>query len=159
MGEQRVAMCGDLTQRAPRSLLELFKRIPPAELVLIAPAGRERHGVELSEDLRRVTRSGSPGELDGVDVLYLPGLPAGDGSSALDPEVRERYAFNATSARSLPQSAVVISPMPVIDEVDQSYRNDPRVRLFGPSDRSVTVRMAVLDRYLPSSAGFEIDRS
>jgi aspartate carbamoyltransferase catalytic subunit len=50
----------------------------------------------------------------------------------------------------LPPGAIVLSPLPVIDEINQSARRDARLRMFWQSDQAVFVRMALLERFAAS---------
>lgn len=143
--EQVIAISGDLTQRAARSLITAFGVVPPRRLVLMGAPERETHAVELPATLDMITECRDPDDVDDVDVLYLPGLPENSTNGALEVADRRRFAFSGARAGRLPSSAVVLSPLPVIDEVAEDCRNDPRVRLFGPSDRAVSVRAAVLE--------------
>ena len=151
IGEQHVVICGDLTMRATRSLLRLLTRFPPSRLTLVAPPSRAEHEVDLGPRLRRRTSFGDFGNLPDADILYLPGLPARKGDEHLDGAVRAGYAFGAEAARLLPRRSVVLSPLPVVDEVAEDYRHDPRMRMFEQSDLAVAVRASVLVQVRASS--------
>jgi aspartate carbamoyltransferase catalytic subunit len=145
VGDLRVGICGDLTMRATRSLLQLLTRRPPRQLVLVAPPSRREHGIDLGPDLAARTITREPDDLAGLDVLLLAGLPQGAGPAELDAPARHRYALTGDRVCTLDPGAVVLSPMPVIDEISPAARLDPRVRMFDQSDLGVFVRMAVLD--------------
>lgn len=145
VSEQVVAISGDLNSRAARSFIDILGTFPPRKLVVMAAPGRRERMARLSQALAAVTEERDPADIDDVDVLYLPGLPERSTSGDLDEAERSRFAFTAARAEHMKPSAVVLSPMPVIDEVADDCRDDPRVRLFGPSDRSVSVRAAVLE--------------
>jgi aspartate carbamoyltransferase catalytic subunit len=146
MHDLTIGVCGDLRSRCARSLLRVLTRRTPRELVLISPAGRDEVGAALDGHLLERTTRRSTGDFSGLDVLYLTGLPQGRGADELNGEARAVFALNGTTVRSLPTDAVVLSPMPVIDEIAAELRADPRVRVFSQSDRGVQVRMAVLER-------------
>lgn len=148
VSELSVAICGDLTMRATRSLLKLFDRRPPASLRLIAPDGRRDHGVDFSPALAAVTQDSAVDDLAGVDVLYLPGLPARRDGVELGPEERLLYAATAATLELLASDAVILCPLPAIDEVQPAVREDSRLRMFQQSDSSVFVRMAMLELVL-----------
>jgi aspartate carbamoyltransferase catalytic subunit len=141
----RVMMCGDLTMRAARSLLSLFARRPPASLRLVAPESRRAHGIALGALLSERTLVATLDDLADVDVLYLVGLPAGRGRAHISPGERADYTLDAARLEHLPRDAVVLSPLPVVDELDAVARRDPRVKMFEQSDRGVWLRMAVLE--------------
>ena len=141
--DAHIMLCGDLTARSVRSLVRLLERFPPARLSLISPPGRSLD-VELGTTLAKRVTMGDSLHPAGVDVLYLAGLPEGLGDDRLDANRRRQYALTPEVLDDLPKVAAVLSPLPVVDEVDPSTRSDPRVKMFEQSDRGVFVRMAVL---------------
>jgi aspartate carbamoyltransferase catalytic subunit len=132
-----VAICGDLRMRAVRSLARLFARFPPRRLVGFSDP-RLGDGTEIAADNRE------PWQLDDVDVLYVAGIPHG----ALDEPGRARLRVDRKALAALPRTAVVLSPMPVIDEIAASVRSDPRIRMFQQSDDGLFVRMALIETLL-----------
>lgn len=144
----RVTICGDLGMRAVRSLLRLFVRRPPAEIILVAPRGRDDPGVDLPPSLQRRVRRASPNDLPATDVLYLPGLPERHAGTTLGAAERRPYTATPRLLESLATDGVVLSPLPVVDEIDDEVRRDPRMRAFEQSDRGVHVRIAVLEYVL-----------
>jgi aspartate carbamoyltransferase catalytic subunit len=129
-----VAVVGDLRMRAARSLLRLLERRRPAALVAITDddfLGPHAVNVERRE----------PWRLDDVDVLYVVGMP----HESLPLERRERLLVGEDALASLPADAVVLSPLPVIDEIAPAARHDRRIRIFDQSDWSVPVRVAILE--------------
>lgn len=148
---QRLAICGDLTMRATRSLLEYLDRRPPSKLILITPESRRSHGVSLGPVLQERTSFRTLDDLEGIDVLSMCGLAPKLGDDHLDDAERAEFVLDPVRLRTLPSDAIVLSPMPVIDEIAPEARLDRRVRLFEQSDLSVAVRMAVLDQLLVTS--------
>jgi len=138
-----LAIVGDPRMRAVRSLLALLARRPPASLTLIAD-GEHLRDVQLPPSLQSRACVGSWDALGGMDVLYVAGIP--HQSLPLD----RRDALLATAARvaGLPPRCVLLSPMPVIDEMDPCVRRDGRNRMFEQSDLGLFVRMAILDHVL-----------
>jgi aspartate carbamoyltransferase catalytic subunit len=143
VSELTVAICGDLRMRAVRSLLRLFARFPPRHLVAIsdprltadAPDDADAGpGAKHAEDR-------APWDVDDVDVLYVAGLPHG----ALDEPGRARLRVDRKALAALRPDAVVLSPMPVIDEIATTARSDPRIRMFRQSDDALFVRMALIE--------------
>jgi aspartate carbamoyltransferase catalytic subunit len=145
----RVAICGDLTMRAVRSMLALFSRRPPRALVLIAPPQRRAHGVSLSPALAPVVEVRGGASFEDVDVVLMAGLPPGPADFFVDPPTRAAYALSERNVGTLAGDAVVLSPMPVIDEISTAVRHDPRVRMYEQSDLGVSVRCAVLRALSP----------
>jgi aspartate carbamoyltransferase catalytic subunit len=137
VSELTVAICGDLRMRAVRSLLRLFARFPPRRLVAITDP-------HLADDGRPLAEQRKPWDVDDVDVLYVAGIPHG----ALDEPGRARLRVDRKALAALPPDAVVLSPMPVIDEIATTVRSDPRIRMFQQSDDALFVRMALIEALL-----------
>jgi aspartate carbamoyltransferase catalytic subunit len=142
-----IGVCGDLRTRSSRSLLHLLTRFRPGKLRLIAPQGRETHGVDLGSLGSRVEVV-HKADFTGINVLYMAGLPAGSGDEQMSAEARSHYALGVDSLEHLPRKSVILSPLPVIDEVDEFVRRDPRFVGYRQSDEGVSVRMAVLKKLL-----------
>jgi aspartate carbamoyltransferase catalytic subunit len=140
VSELTVAICGDLRMRAVRSLLRLFARFPPRHLVAISDprlaAGADAGGLPAEQR--------KPWDVDDVDVLYVAGIPHG----ALDEPGRARLRVDRKALAALRPDAVVLSPMPVIDEIASTARSDPRIRMFQQSDDALFVRMALIEALL-----------
>jgi aspartate carbamoyltransferase catalytic subunit len=149
VSELTVAICGDLRMRAVRSLVRLFARFPPRRLVTIsdprladsagsAGSARSAGGPEGTAEHR------APWDVGDVDVLYVAGIPHG----ALDEPGRARLRVDRKALAALPPDAVVLSPMPVIDEIATTARSDPRIGMFRQSDDALFVRMALIEALL-----------
>ena len=138
VSELTVAICGDLRMRAVRSLVRLFARFPPRRLVAISDP-------RLSDDDQAGhAEHRAPWDVDDVDVLYVAGIPHG----ALDEPGRARLRVDRKALAALRPDAVVLSPMPVIDEIATTARSDPRIRMFQQSDDALFVRMALIEALL-----------
>lgn len=137
LSDLTVAICGDLRMRAVQSLLRLFTRRQPRRVIGITVPGLRSPGdvpdgpaVEFRE----------PWQVEDVDVLYVAGIP----HLAISEPQRALLRITADTMNHLGPDAIVLSPMPVIDEIDGEARRDPRVRMFEQSDLGLFVRMAVL---------------
>lgn len=137
VSELTVAVCGDLRMRAVRSLLRLFARFPPRRLVTITDP-------HLADDDGLPAEQRKPWDIEDVDVLYVAGIPHG----ALDEPGRARLRVDRKALAALPPGAVVLSPMPVIDEIASNARDDPRIGMFRQSDDALFVRMALIETIL-----------
>jgi aspartate carbamoyltransferase catalytic subunit len=145
LGALRIGLCGDLGARSVRSLVKLFERWPPKQLTLMAPAERSADARQMSDLLgTRITIS-EEADFASLDVLYMIGLPPGTGADRLTSSTRAEFALDARSIGTLPAGAVVLCPLPVIDEIAPEVRDDRRVRMFAQSDRGVAVRMACIE--------------
>jgi len=137
VSELTVAICGDLRMRAVRSLVRLFARFPPRHLVAISDP-------RVSDDAGLDVKPRAPWDVGDVDVLYVAGIPHG----ALDEPERARLRVDRKALAALRPDAVVLSPMPVIDEIATTARSDLRVRMFQQSDDALFVRMALIEALL-----------
>jgi aspartate carbamoyltransferase catalytic subunit len=139
--ELHVAICGDPSMRAARSLLALLARRPPRHLSVVC-ASSHRSELKLPAQLDGRVTFVTLAELSGIDVLYAAGMP----HQSLPLEARERLLVDRSTLASLTARGVVLSPMPVIDEVQADARDDPRVQFFAQSDLGLHVRTAILER-------------
>lgn len=144
VGQLRLCICGDLTTRCARSLIRVLQLDPPARLVLVAPKGRDDLSLSLSPELAARTERRSEADFTDVDVLYMAGLPERNGDSVLSSRVRARFALTQARLAALDRDGLVLTPMPIVDEIDPAVRSDPRMGFFEQSDRGVHVRCAIL---------------
>jgi aspartate carbamoyltransferase catalytic subunit len=135
----RVAICGDLRMRAARSLTRLLERLGAAEIVAVTDPSLQDGG---SERLALPVREAH--DLADVDVLYAAGIPHG---TAPEP-VRNALRVDRLMLETLPSDAIVLSPMPIIDEVAGSARGDARMRYLEQSDAALHVRIALLEHLM-----------
>ncbi len=146
----RVALVGDLRfGRTARSLARLFRLTTGSELVFVSPPA-----VPMGEDVR--------GELDAAGVRWREETNL----AAVLPEVdvvyqtriqKERFATpqeyaaasghyvidDAALARLGPE-AIVLHPLPRVDEIAVAVDADPRAAYFRQAENGVYIRMALL---------------
>lgn len=139
IGEQRVAIFGDLRSRAARSLLALLARRRPRSVELVSDPSLT-DGFSLPRALESIATLREPEDVSDVSVLYSIGIPHG---GATEP-VRSRLRVGRHILDALPRDAIVISPMPIIDEIATTARRDPRMRYFSQSDLALHVRSSLL---------------
>jgi aspartate carbamoyltransferase catalytic subunit len=145
--ELSIAICGDLRMRSVRSLLKLLATRLPRRLVLVT-SELFADPPSLPGALQPVTEFRTIHELSDVDILYVTGMR----HKSLSEHERSLLRVDADCMRSLPSHAVVLSPLPILDEIDPIARMDPRIRMFAQSDQGVTVRMALLEELIYGSA-------
>lgn len=146
----RVALVGDLRYgRAVRSLalllcqthgLEII-RVTTPELDLRADvlAHLDEHGVRHRRESRLLAA------LSDVDVVYQTRVQHERFTDEVAYE-RSRGAFiiDATSMRHLPAHAIVLHPLPRVDEIAPDVDADPRAAYFRQARNGLYVRMALL---------------
>ena len=150
----RVAFCGDLRfGRTARSLALLLALYPGVRLAFVAPpviqvggdilARLEARGVEctLAEQLTDV--------LDDVDVVYQTRVQKERFTDPLEYELaRTAIRIDGAIMRQLPRTAIVMHPLPRVDEIAPEVDADPRAAYFRQAANGVAIRMALLEMLL-----------
>lgn len=142
LADLHVVLVGDLRMRSARSLLKLFTRFRPAQLTLVTD---DALTVDLDLPAGLVSHQEASGwrEVRDVDVINAIGIP----HLGATEEVRTRLRVDAKALGTLSSRGKVLSPMPVIDEVAQSIRTDPRVAFLAQSAAAQHVRTALLESF------------
>jgi aspartate carbamoyltransferase catalytic subunit len=143
----RWGLVGDLNwMRVVHSLLRALVWFEPVEVRLMAPPGRG----PAPELLRGLPcREAEPGDVEGLDVLYVAGLPPGSGELALDDASRRPWRVGPETMARLGPGARVLCPMPRVDEIDPQIDADPRSAWVRQSAGGRFVRAAVLEACWP----------
>jgi aspartate carbamoyltransferase catalytic subunit len=150
----RVAMVGDLANgRTARSLAYLLSKFRDPEIWFVAPPrvamGRDikehldEHGVRWHEvtDLDAV--------LPEVDVVYQTRIQRERfADEAAYRAVKGVYVIGRPAMERLRRDAIVMHPLPRLDEIDPAVDSDPRAAYFRQARNGVQVRMALLDMVL-----------
>ena len=150
----RVAMVGDLANgRTARSLAYLLSKYRDVEVWFVAPPavamGRDlkqhldEHGVPWHEtqDMKAV--------LPLVDVVYQTRIQKERfEDDAAYRAVRGVYVIDCDAMARLRRDAIVMHPLPRLDEIDPAVDADPRAAYFRQARNGVQIRMALLDMVL-----------
>jgi aspartate carbamoyltransferase catalytic subunit len=150
----RVAFCGDLRfGRTARSLALLLALYPDVRLTFVAPpviqvgadilARLEARGVActLAEQLTDV--------LDDVDVVYQTRVQKERFTDPVEYEqARTAIRIDGAIMRQLPANAIVMHPLPRVDEIAPEVDADPRAAYFRQAANGVAIRMALLEMLL-----------
>ena len=150
----QVVLCGDLRYgRTARSLALLLSQYPGVRLTFVAPAVVQmRADILALLDSRGVPYSQTESLQEVVakaDVVYQTRIqkerfenPAvverARGATRIDPRTMER----------LRPDAIVMHPLPRVDEITPEVDADPRAAYFRQARNGVAVRMALLDMLL-----------
>lgn len=140
--QQRVVLVGDIRMRAAQSLLRAFLHRTPRSVSIDTDPTLEG-GLRLPGALD-LSRSRDGSALDDATVVVAVGVPHGAASES----VRARLRVDRRTLGRLGPEAIVLSPMPVIDEVAMTARTDQRMAYFAQSDLGLWVRVAVLEELL-----------
>jgi aspartate carbamoyltransferase catalytic subunit len=150
----RIAFCGDLRfGRTARSLALLLALYPGVEMTFVAP-----EVVQVRRDtLDRLDARGVVWRLadqltdvlDGIDVVYQTRVQKERFTDAAEYEVaRTAIRIDAALMRRLPASAIVMHPLPRVDEIAPEVDADPRAAYFRQAANGVAIRMALLEMLL-----------
>lgn len=150
----KVAMVGDLANgRTVRSLTYLLSKFKDIKLWFVAPpqvamrddlkAHLDEHRVPWieTEDLESV--------LPEADVVYMTRIQKERFS---DPEVYNAvkgiYRIDVDSLAQMRKYAILMHPLPRVDEISPEVDDDPRAAYFRQARNGLHIRMALLDRLL-----------
>ena len=150
----RVAMVGDLANgRTVRSLTYLLSKFKDIKLWFVAPpqvamgddlkAHLDEHHVPWveTEDLNAV--------LPDVDVVYMTRIQK---ERFTDPEaydaVKGVYRMDKESMTLMRKYAILMHPLPRVDEIAPEVDEDPRAAYFRQARNGLHIRMALLDKVL-----------
>src|SRR5438876_1585092 len=150
----RVAMVGDLANgRTVRSLTYLLSKFKDVKVWFVAPpqvamredlkAHLDEHHVPWieTEDLNAV--------LPEADVVYMTRIQK---ERFTDPEaynaVKGVYRMDKTSMTLMRKYAILMHPLPRVDEIAPEVDEDPRAAYFRQARNGLHIRMALLDKLL-----------
>jgi aspartate carbamoyltransferase catalytic subunit len=150
----RVAFCGDLRfGRTARSLALLLALYPDVRFAFVAP-----DVVQVGPDiLARLDARGVPYTLAGrlndvigdVDVVYQTRVQKERFTEPAEFEqARSAIRIDAETMRQLPAHAIVMHPLPRVDEIAAEVDADPRAAYFRQAANGVAIRMALLEMLL-----------
>ena len=150
----RVALCGDIDQaRTTRSLALMLSLCKEIHVTFVTP-GDSGPSADIVERFREQgvaheTRHALEGAIEDVDVLYLPRVQveryADPGEVA---RIEGRFRLTPALMATLPQHAIVMTPLPRRDEIEVAVDDDPRAAYFRQARNGVAVRMALLEMLL-----------
>ena len=149
-----IAMVGDLANgRNVRSLTYLLRKYRDVRIRFVAPKAvamrqdikdhLDDHGIEWSEteDLDPV--------LGKVDVVYQTRIQKERFSDPADyMAVKGVYRVTPETMERLGPQAIVMHPLPRVDEIDPAVDEDPRAAYFRQARNGLYIRMALLDMVL-----------
>jgi aspartate carbamoyltransferase catalytic subunit len=142
----RIGIAGDLAgSRSAKSLVRALRHFRPAELRLMAPAGRELPAaclVGLGDVRIQTFHQLNPA---GLNVIYIAGCPGGNGLDSSPMSVRAPLMLTPTAVREMCDDGIVLCPLPRVDEIARQVDLLPQAAYFAQSAEGLLVRMAVVD--------------
>jgi len=151
----RIAMVGDLAQgRTVRSLTYLLSKFQGIRIYFVAPPL-----LNMKEDILDYLREKQvcyeeeadfDKVLPQVDVVYQTRIQKerfGDRIADYE-QCRGVYVINSESLRLMKPKAIVMHPLPRLDEIAKEVDSDPRAAYFRQAQNGLYVRMALLSMVL-----------
>ena len=149
-----VAICGDLRYgRTARSLALLLSLYPGVRITFVAP-----DVVQVSSDIRsRLAERSVPFSMSeeladvvgSVDVIYQTRIQRERFENVDELEqARQAIRVDAELMALLPRHAIVMHPLPRVDELSAEVDADPRAAYFRQAANGVAIRMALLEMLL-----------
>lgn len=150
----RIAMVGDLANgRTVRSLTYLLSKFKDVKVWFVAPPA-----VRMGDDLKAhldehrvpwVETEDLDAVLPEVDVVYMTRIQK---ERFTDPEaynaVKGVYRIDERALGLMRKYAIVMHPLPRVDEIDPKVDSDPRAAYFRQARNGLHIRMALLDKLL-----------
>jgi len=150
-----VLMVGDLHNgRTVHSLAYLLAKFAGVKLIFVAPPV-----VPMRPDIKEyLDRHNIPyeetddflGAIAKADVIYQTRIQTerfGDRVDDLD-EARGKYVITADTLHHLQNHAIIMHPLPRVDELSSDVDSDPRAAYFRQAHNGLIVRMALLAKIL-----------
>jgi aspartate carbamoyltransferase catalytic subunit len=152
----RVALVGDLRfGRTARSLARLFRLTSGTELIFVSPPA-----VPMGDDVRaELDASGVPyrdevdlaSVLPEVDVVYQTRIQRERFPTQREYEAsRGVYVLDRAALDRLNPDAIILHPLPRVDEIAPDVDADPRAAYFRQAHNGVFIRMALLSSVIPA---------
>jgi len=153
----KVALVGDLKHgRTARSLALLMRQTHGAELIFVNPPT-----AQMGDDVRAALTSSGISHRDEpnldailgeVDVVYQTRIQKERFESAADYQLaRGAYIIDRSSLSLMKPEAIVLHPLPRVEEISVEVDDDPRAAYFRQAHNGVHIRMALLDLLLNPS--------
>jgi aspartate carbamoyltransferase catalytic subunit len=142
-----VAIGGDLAHgRTARSLTYLLSKFKNNSIVFVAP-----EGLEVGDDIKNYLTSNNvpfrettdiDSALKSADVVYWTRLQKErfDVSS-----LRQTFTIDKREMKLMKKSAILMHPLPRVDEITQAVDNDPRAVYFKQAGNGMFMRMALIE--------------
>ena len=155
LDDLHIVMVGDLSHgRTVHSLAYLLALYRGLRVTLVAPdrirmsQGVIEHLLKHGADVRET--EDLMGAVTDADIVYQTRIQVERFSEPWDEAEDQRRHFRITEEvmTRLPQSAIVMHPLPRVGEIDAAVDADPRAAYFRQARNGVSVRMALLQTLL-----------
>lgn len=147
----RVVMGGDLLNgRTVRSLARMLSKYPKNHITFISLPE-----LKMAEDIKDVLRSSGTSydetastreAFANADVVYWTRLQKERLESSNNSPTNGGFTLNSKSLVALPKGAIIMHPLPRVDEIAVEVDTDPRAKYFEQAGNGLYIRMALLDQ-------------
>lgn len=147
----RIALVGELdAMRAAHSLALVLAQFDGLHVRCIAPPSLALppHCLKALVDGGHEVRQTTAMDVDGVDVIYVAGLPAETRAGVLSVAQQGEYHVTPAVAARLREGGCILCPLPRIDEIPAATDALAQAAYFQQSELSLWMRMAILDDLL-----------
>lgn len=145
----RVVIGGDLAHgRTARSLAQLTSLYEGNHIVFVAAPE-----LQIGEDIKKYLdqhnttweEADTMQAVANADVVYWTRLQK---ERLSDPSLESNFVINKKVLEILPEDAVILHPLPRVDEIAVEVDNDPRAAYFRQVENGLYIRMALLEYVL-----------
>lgn len=149
-----VAFVGDMKNgRTVKSLLTLLNSYKGLKISLISPAALAlpaERTAELQENGVNFEESTDLGSvLKEADVFYVTRVQKERFDSTEEYEkLKDSYIIDADTIKSMKEKAIIMHPLPRVNEISPEVDSDPRAAYFRQAKNGLYVRMALLAKVL-----------
>lgn len=146
----KVVMGGDLKHgRTVRSLSQVLAKYPGNHITFVSiPELQISQDIKTILDEYKVTyteTSDMHSAFKDADVVYWTRLQK-ERLSNPDDAPEDGFTIDTAALQSLPKKAIIMHPLPRIDEITTEVDDDPRAKYFSQAENGLYIRMALLDQ-------------
>lgn len=147
-----IVIGGDLKHgRTARSLTHLLSMYPGIRITFVSvPELQMSRDVteHLEETGTKYTETDDLlGSLHDVDVVYWTRLQK---ERLADPSIESSFIIDQAALQAMPETAIIMHPLPRVKEIETSVDSDPRAKYFDQVQNGLYLRMSLLDNLLKS---------
>lgn len=146
-----IAIVGDLRHmRAAHSLLLGLLKFSGISVRCISPkilSMPEKYKVRFAKSKNSLVETENF-DLSSVDVVYMTGFAPKTPLKVFNKSAREKYQLNSKKLYQLKDKAIILCPLPRVDEISPEVDNTKFAKYFEQSDLGLYMRMAIIMKLL-----------
>lgn len=147
-----IVLGGDLANgRTVRSLTQLLAQYPDNKFVFVSPpelqVKDDIKAILVGKDINFTETTNVTNAMNGADVVYWTRLQK-ERLENPDSINLDDFQLNTKTIVSLPQKAIIMHPLPRVDEIAVALDTDPRAQYFQQAGNGLYIRMALIDTLL-----------